>query len=99
MSDSSRPVALITMATGYVGPALARTMADRGYDLVLQGAAGDGSMVGVEQSFDDQVPAARSARRNGRDGDRRRPHERRRQPGARRTAPSIDSDGSTPRAS
>jgi UDP-glucose 6-dehydrogenase len=26
------------MATGYVGPALARTMADRGFDLVLQGA-------------------------------------------------------------
>ncbi|MGK0479056.1 MAG: short-subunit dehydrogenase, partial [Ilumatobacter sp.] len=33
----TRPVALLTMATGYVGPALARTMADRGFDLVLQG--------------------------------------------------------------
>ncbi len=43
MTDASRPVALITMATGYVGPALARTMAERGYDLVLQGAAGDGT--------------------------------------------------------
>jgi 3-oxoacyl-[acyl-carrier protein] reductase len=56
MTEASRPVALITMATGYVGPALARTMAERGYDLVLQGSAGDGSMVGVEQSFDEQVP-------------------------------------------
>jgi NAD(P)-dependent dehydrogenase (short-subunit alcohol dehydrogenase family) len=56
MTDASRPVALITMAAGYVGPALARTMAERGYDLVLQGAAGDGSMVGVEQSFEEQVP-------------------------------------------
>lgn len=44
------------MATGYVGPALARTMAERGYDLALQGSAGDGTMVGVEQSFDEQVP-------------------------------------------
>ena len=33
MAGSARPVALITMATGYVGPALARTMAERGYDL------------------------------------------------------------------
>ena len=52
---TTRPVALITMATGYVGPALARTMADRGYDLVLQGAADSESMVGVEESFADQV--------------------------------------------
>ncbi|MGA9275909.1 SDR family NAD(P)-dependent oxidoreductase [Ilumatobacter sp.] len=56
MTSNSRPVALITMATGYVGPALARSLAGRGYDLVLQGAAGDGSMVGVERSFDEQVP-------------------------------------------
>ena len=54
---TSRPVALITMATGYVGPELARTMAARGFDLVLHGTAGDGTMVGVEESFDDQVPA------------------------------------------
>ena len=45
------------MATGYVGPALARTMAERGFDLVLHGVAGDGSMVGVEESFDAQLPA------------------------------------------
>lgn len=45
------------MATGYVGPELARTMARRGFDLVLQGAAGDGTMVGIEESFDEQVPA------------------------------------------
>ncbi len=51
---STRPVALITMATGYVGPELARTLAGRGFDLVLHGADGDGSF-GVEESFDDQV--------------------------------------------
>jgi 3-oxoacyl-[acyl-carrier protein] reductase len=54
---SERPVAVITMATGYVGPALAATLATRGFDLVLQGADGDGSMVGVEMPFADQVPA------------------------------------------
>jgi len=54
--SSSRPVALITMATGYVGPELARTLAGRGFDLVLQGDAGDESMVGVEVPFADQVP-------------------------------------------
>ncbi|MEP1122652.1 MAG: SDR family oxidoreductase [Ilumatobacter sp.] len=60
----TRPVALITMATGYVGPALARTMADRGFDLVLQGMADSDSMVGVEVSFADQIPdlEARGAR-------------------------------------
>jgi 3-oxoacyl-[acyl-carrier protein] reductase len=51
-----RPVALLTMASGYVGPALARTLAARGFDLVLQGADGDGSMVGVEVPFTEQVP-------------------------------------------
>lgn len=56
MIDMTRPVALITLATGYVGPALARTMADRGFDLVLHGTAGSDSMVGVEASFADQVP-------------------------------------------
>lgn len=54
---SQRPVALLTMASGYVGPALARTLATRGYDLVLQGTDGDGSMVGVEVPFAEQVPA------------------------------------------
>jgi 3-oxoacyl-[acyl-carrier protein] reductase len=56
-----RPVALITMASGYVGPALARTLAGRGYDLVLQGADGDGSMVGVEVPFVNQRPALEAA--------------------------------------
>ncbi|HUV20048.1 MAG TPA: SDR family NAD(P)-dependent oxidoreductase, partial [Ilumatobacteraceae bacterium] len=55
MTDQ-RPVALITMATGYVGPALARSLAGRGFDLVLQGAAGDDTMVGVEAPFAEQVP-------------------------------------------
>ncbi len=52
----SRPVALITMATGYVGPELARTLASRGFDLVLQGFSDSESMVGVEESFADQIP-------------------------------------------
>jgi NAD(P)-dependent dehydrogenase (short-subunit alcohol dehydrogenase family) len=55
MTPNQRPVALITMATGYVGPALARTMADRGFDLVLQGTADAESMVGIEEPFADQV--------------------------------------------
>ncbi len=50
----TRPVALLTMATGYVGPTLARTLADRGFDLVLHGSA-DATMVGVEESFADQL--------------------------------------------
>ena len=54
-SGNDRPVALITMATGYVGPVLARTMADRGFDLVLHGTAGEASMVGIEESLHDQV--------------------------------------------
>ncbi len=45
------------MATGYVGPELARTMATRGFDLVLHGTADTGSMVGIDVSFADQVPA------------------------------------------
>jgi NAD(P)-dependent dehydrogenase (short-subunit alcohol dehydrogenase family) len=56
-SSSNRPVALITMATGYVGPTLARTMAARGYDIVLQGTADADAMVGVEQSLTEQIPA------------------------------------------
>ncbi|WP_420451222.1 SDR family NAD(P)-dependent oxidoreductase [Ilumatobacter sp.] len=55
--SSSRPVALITNATGYVGPALGRTLAERGFDLVLHGADSSGSMVGVEESFEDQARA------------------------------------------
>jgi 3-oxoacyl-[acyl-carrier protein] reductase len=58
---SGRPVALITMATGYVGPELARTMAARGYDIVLHGLADSDSMVGIEESFTDQVPALEDA--------------------------------------
>ena len=51
--DSSRPVALLTMATGYVGPALSRVLADRGFDLALHGTEGDGSVPGVETPFDE----------------------------------------------
>ena len=45
------------MASGYVGPALARSLAARGYDLVLQGADDADSMVGVEVPFAEQIPA------------------------------------------
>ena len=44
------------MATGYVGPALARTMADRGFDLVLQGADENGRMGTAETPFSELVP-------------------------------------------
>lgn len=54
-ADSNRPVALVTMATGYVGPALARTLADRGFDLVLHGSSGDAVRPGVEEPLADQV--------------------------------------------
>lgn len=57
---TDRPVALITQATSYVGPALARSMAARGYDLMLHGLDGDGDTFGVEESFDDQVPQLES---------------------------------------
>lgn len=56
----SRPVALITMANGYVGPALARTLASRGFDLVLQGAPQTGNMAGIEMSLGDLVPQLES---------------------------------------
>ena len=52
----TRPVALLTMATGYVGPALARTMADRGFDLVLHGADESGQMGTTEAPFSELVP-------------------------------------------
>lgn len=44
------------MATGYVGPALARSLAARGYDLVLQGTDGDDTMIAVEETLASQVP-------------------------------------------
>ncbi len=61
MTDlGSRPVALLTMANGYVGPALARTLAARGFDLVLQGAPQTGKVSGIEMSFGDLVPQLES---------------------------------------
>src|SRR3954454_22470356 len=38
---STRPVALITLATGYVGPSLAALLAKSGFDLVLQVPTGE----------------------------------------------------------
>lgn len=61
MSTDQRPVALLTMATGYVGPALARTLAARGFDLLLHGADGDRSMVGIETPLDELVPELEAA--------------------------------------
>ena len=43
---SERPVALITLASGYVGPPLARLLAGSGHDLVLQLPSDDRTMVG-----------------------------------------------------
>lgn len=57
---TSRPVALLTMANGYVGPTLARTLAARGFDLVLQGAPQTGNVAGIEMSFGDVVPQLES---------------------------------------
>ena len=42
---SERPVALITLASGYVGPPLARLLAGSGHDLVLQMPSDDVSIV------------------------------------------------------
>ena len=53
--SAQRPVALITNAGGYVGPALARTLAGRGFDLVLQGSDGAAGEPGVEVALADQV--------------------------------------------
>jgi NAD(P)-dependent dehydrogenase (short-subunit alcohol dehydrogenase family) len=50
---SDRPVALITLATGYVGPALARRMAVSGFDLVLHVPSGGGTMVSGETTVDE----------------------------------------------
>ena len=53
--NDSRPVALITMASGYVGPAMARSLAARGFDIALQGTDDADSMVGVEVPLGQQV--------------------------------------------
>ena len=50
---SDRPVALITLASGYVGPALARRMAASGFDLVLHMPSGSGTLVDGESAADD----------------------------------------------
>ena len=53
--SSQRPVALITDAASYVGPALARTLAERGFDLVLQGAGGATGEPGIEVALAEQL--------------------------------------------
>lgn len=61
---SDRPVALITLATGYVGPALARRMAESGFDLVLHIPEGDGTMVAGEMTGEElraQITAEHAA--------------------------------------
>jgi len=48
---SARPVALITLATGYVGPPLATLLAGSGFDLVLQVPSGERTtMVGDDDA-------------------------------------------------
>ena len=48
---SARPVALITLATGYVGPPLATLLAGSGFDLVLQVPSGERTtMVGNDDA-------------------------------------------------
>lgn len=54
---SDRPVALITLATGYVGPALARRMAESGFDLVLHTPGGGEAMMVAGESSGDELRA------------------------------------------
>ena len=45
-ATNERPVALITLASGYVGPPLAQLLASSGHDLVLHLPNDDRAMVG-----------------------------------------------------
>ena len=56
---TSRPVALITLANGYVGPALSRRMVAGGFDLLLHTTA-SGTMVEGEGSIDDLAEELRA---------------------------------------
>jgi 3-oxoacyl-[acyl-carrier protein] reductase len=49
MTDTNgRPVALLTMANGYVGPALSRLLATKGFDLVLHGPDASTATLGID---------------------------------------------------
>jgi NAD(P)-dependent dehydrogenase (short-subunit alcohol dehydrogenase family) len=52
---NERPVALITLASGYVGPPLAKLLAASGHDLVLQLPADDHTMVAEGGESNDLV--------------------------------------------
>src|SRR5437868_6691382 len=59
---NERPVALITLASGYVGPPLARLLAAAGHDLVLHLPNDDRAMVGRDV---DDVALVDSLRESG----------------------------------
>jgi 3-oxoacyl-[acyl-carrier protein] reductase len=57
---NERPVALLTLASGYVGPPLARLLAGSGHDLVLHLPNDDRTMVGGDGSADELLASVRA---------------------------------------